>query len=104
MYGESYGAKVAVILADLLHQEVVGNQIQCILTSVTAISGWIDPMGSTLEWTTYVRALGVIDEDGAEIVENSLIPVKEAYANNDFANDTALWRCVCQCPQYIFWP
>lgn len=64
IFGESYGAKVAVEFAYLLYQENKIKGLECNLKSVNSIGGWISPIDSIESWAPYLYQLGFLDEDG----------------------------------------
>lgn len=91
IFGESYGAKIAVEFAYLLYKDIKYKRIECNLKSVNSIDGWISPIDSMYAWAPYLYELGFVDKAGRNEIHKMTKITQKAIKNGQFKLACDLW-------------
>lgn len=91
IFGESYGGKVAVEFAYLLHKAIRNKSIECNLHSVNSVDGWISPIDSMKSWAPYLYHMGFVDKEGHDAIKKSTKLTKKAIERGEYELASDLW-------------
>lgn len=108
IFGESYGAKIAIEFAHRLQTAIETknhqHHIECHLKSVTSISGWISPIHTIQSWPDVLDELALVDSDDLHVIKHlAEKTANELNAHNAHTNFQHLTTAIRKATHGVDW-
>ncbi|CAH2076164.1 unnamed protein product, partial [Iphiclides podalirius] len=91
IYGQSYGGKMAVDMAILMHRAEKEGAIRSNLRGIAMGNAWISPVDATLTWGPLLLAAGLVDRNGYENIQREAREAERLFNLGLYENSTQQW-------------
>lgn len=98
VFCESYGGKMTAVFGEALHKAIKAGQVRANFAGVSLGDGWVDPLACVSSYGEYLRALSLVDDAQAAVIDSYASQMKQALDANNGVEATNLWG---QQQQYI---
>ncbi|XP_074649203.1 retinoid-inducible serine carboxypeptidase-like [Tubulanus polymorphus] len=99
IFGESYGGRIAPLLAKQLHNEITGGNMECLLKGIVLGGPAVDVMtGPVATWAQYLYTMSIIEESKKDEYEREYQKLMVTYQTKNYTAISEEFQKLSQIP------